>query len=121
MYNICSVCVCVITLEIARHQVEQQRLAQKLREQEDRLKGLNAAQTSMGRGGGGGGLLPMIGGAPAPLFPPMDPTVSHPPPSVCVCDNIILLLIARVHMVICHCHHSSHLCYLHPWEVHHYS
>ena len=48
--------------EIARHQMEQQRLAERLREQEERLKGLQA---------GGSGLLPMFGQLPQPLFPPL--------------------------------------------------
>ena len=87
-----SVCLSVCT-EIARHQLEQQRLGERLREQEERLKGLNAAQSSMG-------LLPSFPG-PAPLFPPImgDPTR---PPDVsggvwCVelCDSYLCVCVGR--------------------------
>jgi hypothetical protein len=61
----------VLRQEIARHQLEQRRLAERLREQEERLKGLNAAQSSMG-------LLPSFPG-PAPLFPPIMGDPTRPP------------------------------------------
>ena len=61
----------VLPPEIARHQLEQQRLSERLREQEQRLKGLNAAQTSMG-------LAPPFSG-PAPLFPPIMGDSPRPP------------------------------------------
>lgn len=60
-----------VTAEIARHQLEQQRLAERLREQEERLKGLNPPPANMG-------LLPSLGG-PAPLFPPIMGDSSRPP------------------------------------------
>lgn len=55
--------------EIARHQLEQQRLAERLREQEERLKGLNSAQTAAG-------IMPIFSQIPPPLFPPMVPSDS---------------------------------------------
>lgn len=67
--------MCYIS-EIARHQLEQQRLGERLREQEERLKGLNAAQ-------GGTGLLPMFGQIPAPLFPPIGVDAAARPEVVC--------------------------------------
>ena len=60
-----------VTAEIARHQLEQQRLAERLREQEERLKGLNPPPANMG-------LLPSFGG-PAPLFPPIMGDSTRPP------------------------------------------
>lgn len=62
-----STCTDMTTLtltEIARHQLEQRRLAERLREQEERLKGLNSAQTAAG-------IMPMFPQMPPPLFPPM--------------------------------------------------
>ena len=108
----CCTCACSPSppTEIARHQLEQQRLGERLREQEERLKGLHTAQS-------GAGILPMYGQMPAPLFPPIGGDGMGSEVFIhiyilcvfqefCTCDLIIMkvvFLIRAHHDSIVHC------------------